>query len=705
MFKRTSPTADWVLTDPPTVYHIIKKSLPGEEDPITFFADVDSQLTSLAANVANPIKVKFEWRLNLDKQGASGTVNLEALNNAKSMFWDSPQELYSASGYGTTAPTPVLWHGVKDTVANITYRESPYFRQNLVATTGTQISYQSKLWGYGVRSFYLSIPESSSTNLRGLPSINGDNTYFSTSNASIATLKTAFNALGTASDQTYRDYYLLGLRDMAFAAVRPNPNSISNTKNRDATTRYNKGLLIVGDYNGFEDILFKRLESSDTALNALWKIPKQMIYYNKAALALADITTSAITTGSAFNINTVRFSGQSILQGDITNFSSSTATILGNGQIFKADSYWSDWMRYWSTDSNITGNYRFNESMVDWIAGNVSATPTDLKLFRVYANIPPYTIYSGSSFNGTDTGATAEVFFPWGYRPNDIKSGDAGGTYDGLVGTHLFNIDSNKLFSEAANFIPDPMDEYVFRLVCKKSLTGFFSDNAYQNLKTAVLLEYGFSEHTYSGVRNARTNLVDIFKNSYDYLAPTSLRPYSRIDTSKVKVYVKKEQIETVGGFDRLVVTIGVLVPRIKSIGYSKVFRKFQTSSLGSTYPQQGGTGSDGEIDSGPWNFIFSSYNGPTSDYTGFLGGNVDILNTEGDLSTYSSVTNDTDSNGSTVDGRNTGVTLTSGRNECAVKFTRVGLPSTLWIRLSILNTDGTSSLLDASGFTTAITE
>jgi hypothetical protein len=40
-----------------------------------------------------------------------------------------------------------------------------------------------------------------------------------------------------------------------------------------------------------------------------------------------------------------------------------------------------------------------------------------------------------------------------------------------------------------------------------------------------------------------------------------------------------------------------------------------------------------------------------------------------------------------------------SGRNECAVKFTRVGIPSTLWIRLSVLNTDGSVSLLDSSGF------
>ena len=40
-----------------------------------------------------------------------------------------------------------------------------------------------------------------------------------------------------------------------------------------------------------------------------------------------------------------------------------------------------------------------------------------------------------------------------------------------------------------------------------------------------------------------------------------------------------------------------------------------------------------------------------------------------------------------------------SGRNECAVKFSRMGIPSNLWIRLSVLNTEGTLELIDNAGW------
>jgi hypothetical protein len=42
---------------------------------------------------------------------------------------------------------------------------------------------------------------------------------------------------------------------------------------------------------------------------------------------------------------------------------------------------------------------------------------------------------------------------------------------------------------------------------------------------------------------------------------------------------------------------------------------------------------------------------------------------------------------------------LTSGRSESAVKFSRLGIPSNLWIKLSVLNTNGTTSLIDSGGW------
>ena len=40
---------------------------------------------------------------------------------------------------------------------------------------------------------------------------------------------------------------------------------------------------------------------------------------------------------------------------------------------------------------------------------------------------------------------------------------------------------------------------------------------------------------------------------------------------------------------------------------------------------------------------------------------------------------------------------LVAGRNECAVKYTRIGIPSDFWLRVSVLNTDASVSLVNPS--------
>jgi hypothetical protein len=686
VFKRTSPTADWVLTDPPTVYHIIKKSLPGEEDPITFFANVDSQLTSLAANVSNPVKAKFEWRLNVNKQRSIvDSTTGESIASSKTMFWESPVELYNPSGY-VNSNLYLLHHGILNTTNGI-YRDGAFYTQTLTAG-GTPVSFFSKISGYNIRSFYLSIPESSSTNFK-FDQINvAQSTYNSLSinNMTLPNLYDALNAPGGADVNNWRDYYLIGLRDMAFAAARPLPTDQSNTKNRDGVSRYNKNLVIAADYNGFGDIQFRRLEApGESITNVLWKIPKQIIYYNKAALVLASKDSNdPIYSNSGFNRfnkNTVRFQGYGALQGNPADYAQSQITTGTAGYFFKADEYWTEWTNRWSTDTNQNYNYRFNEADIDWLLEQVQTPVSAIKFFGYLSNTPIALLGSGTAA-ASNTGFNTLGLFPWAFRPNDPKVGD---DRAGCIGTHLFNIDANKLFSESSNFIPDPMDEYVFRVVCKKGITPFFTttpNDPINPLKTCILLEHGFSEQTNSGYYTEKNNIVEAFIGGFNYMEPSAFRAYSRCDLSKIKVYVKKETIEVIDNEKRLVVTISILVPRLKSIGYAKVFRTLNfNNASGTAYPTHNSNGEDTEIDSGPWNFNFQD---------------AQDNNTEGNDA--SDVYKIAYKSGSFIVASNPRTVHVSGRNECAVKFTRMGIPSTLWIRMSILNTNGSVQLIDSNG-------
>jgi hypothetical protein len=680
----------WVLTDPPTVYHILKKLTPSEQDPETFFTSIDTAITGLSANVTNAVKAKFYWDLGLERRDIVDTATGLYLSDLPTTYWDSPQELYSASGYDPTAVSGVKFYGVTATATQ--HRSSPYFYQ----VVGT--SFVSKVRGYGIKSFYLSIPESSCSAFSDIPAMDpGTPTNYFTVPGTVANLNTFTNALnqvGTESEVTYRDYYLLALRDMAFAGVREMPPDANNVKKKDAISRRSKGLLITADYNGFENILFKMLENvSDLGSNCLWKIPKQIIYYNKAALAVANKDTVELTTSSTITADkqSVRFTGYSELARTKPSIASNIETT--SGKYFKADVYWNDWCARWSTDSTAE-DYRFNEADIDWYVRGVGIGSTSLGLYKTYSWLAPFTY----NFGTTGANARSKHVIPWPFRPNDYREATSG-TYDNLnfVGTQYFNIDANCLFSTATNYIPDPVDEYVYRIVTKKSLLPYFKDDVDTHLKTAIILEYGFTDHNFNAKTTALTTKADIFKKGL--LRPGPNRALSLLNKNNVKVYIKNETIETMGSDTRYVITLAIQVPRLKSIGYARVFRKLLPGSVNTSYPQYNSTAADTEIDSGPWNYgdMSEDYSNYDLSSTGFwLGGdgvNTYWVNQEGTLSPFDNYYVNTSTTNYAIDNQ-----VVSGRNECAVKFTRMGIPSNLWIRLSVLNTNGSLDLLDSSG-------
>lgn len=720
----------WVLTDAPTVYHIVKKILPSETDPVTYFNNVTNNLTSLAANISNPVKIKFEWNLNRgranigDADGATGAN----LGDFRSMFWSKPRELYSAVGYDLSAAGPLLWHGVLETNSPTTIRRtSPYFNQ----TTTNNVSFTSKLKGYGIKAFYLSVPECYTTSLK-LPvfSLNNgqENTFYIPSgignNLNIAGIKNALNSIVSESSSTFnngnenfKDFYLIGLRDLAFAGGRnPTNPELSNMKDRDNVARLMKNYLIAADYDfshdGTSEVNYKRLESGDTDALCLWKIPAQIIYYNKAALAMAssDTNTAGITTSSAIltpgGLNSVlpgvRFQGWHRLQ-KLTNSNSSTTNIT-EGFYYKASKLWQDWQTFWSSDTAGTNNsnYRFNEADIDWFTSNSGVTDnslnSNLKLYRISYDAPSYTIISPAGSGNYQT-PWARWFIPWLYRPNDFKdpiNPDGAVTGRGFTGSHLFNIDSNVLFSTASNYIPDPEDEYVFRLVAKSGLTGFFKQVGNSTLKSSIILEYGLTSNPNYQSTAAVTINSDIYKTHFSQLTNNAARSLSRMDFSKVKVYIKNESIENINGTERYVITIAIRVPRLKSIGYSRVYRQYKTSSP--AYPGNEQNSTDGEIDGGPWLYNGYDIGAAATAIGGWVrdGSNVD----RSILYEYNN-TSSTAINSANVNAQVSykPYDFISGRNECAVKFTNLGIPSNLWIRLSVLNTEGTLDLINASGF------
>ena len=693
---------EWVLTDPITSYRILQKTLPSPnvsntDIPENFFSTVNSQLVGLAANVTNPVKVKFHWDLSYGViQQSDYTTNQDLMNPATAL-WDGPAELYSAAGYGIVANPALRKHGVQ--ITNATgrkYYSSPYFSYN-TAADGTDLSYSSKVKGYGIKTFYLSIPGSSTSCLSEIPEVNSDlTTYFAcpgTVVASLADLYTSLNAIGDELVTSYRDYYLMGLRDMAFAGARPNAILDTNVKERDALSRYKKGYLISAEYTGLNNYTFKRLEDSgDIGSDCLWKIPKQIIYYNKAALSLADKTTLSLSTSGSFAKNTVRFTGYSKCLGSSVNANlNSTVMVSGMGNYYKADAVWVDWCASWSTDGSPSNDtYRFNEADIDWITQDVTTATPSLNLFRIFGQVPPYTVTGPLSFAYYHS----DHWFPWHFRPNDIKNSE--GAIKGLIGTHLLNIDSNRLFSDAINFMPDPTDEYVYRIVTKSGLLPYFKTSGNPYLKTSIILEYGFTDHNFSSATTLLSTKGQIFRSNM--VAPRQARSLSRFNKSNTRVYVKHETVESTNGSDRYVITLGIQVPRLKSIGYSKVFRAIYNASP--NYPTQtsaiGAFVADTEIDSGPWNFgdIYS-------DFSGTGGTSETFRSSDGWYTTIKIPTSGTQNS---LEGypsnypTSPNTQLISGRNECAVKFTRLGLPTNLWIRLSVLNTDGSLALLDSVG-------
>lgn len=684
-FKRISDSK-WVVADVPTVYHVIKSTMPTNEDPESFFDRINDAVGDFSDALSNPIKAKVIWRPGYSRRNLTDDANSDKLAGTKDIFWGDPSELYHYSGYSAAN---LGHHGILN--GGTKYHSSPWYYRELNGVD--EVTFISRLWSQGVTAFYLSVPECVTSCFADLPAMNGES-YF---NPSVSTITDAFRAIGTEVATSYRDYYLLGLRDMFSAGAISEPADETTTKNRDGVARLRKTQILDAEYSGFESVYFRRHEDiGESQSLALWKIPKQIIYYNKHALGLADKTTSALNTGSSFARNTVRFAGEGkFIANPGSDYPNSTITVNGLGKILKYDQYLADWCSKWEGDSDVTGNYKFNEADIDWVLYDVQRSSGTCGLFRLYSHNPANSIWLGD-LSG-DGATTAKHYFPWDFRPNDIRDGSSANK--GYIGNHMLNIDANRLFSDAANFIPDPVDNYVFRIVMKSGISAYLVDGSNNQLKTSIIVEHGFAAHPFSGRGVGRTLKSDIFRMGT--IIPESLRALSRMDTSKVTVRVLNECVETVDDEDRVVVTLCITVPRAKSIGYSKIFRKYRPSGSGPNYPKFDDTAADTDRDSGPWNWFVGSntINSGSGLPTLYTGGAGSVVSDTTVITTNSSVVP------VGTDDWKTQMNYIAGRNECAVKFTRLGIPGNLWLRVSILNSDGCAESISSSGYSLEMEE
>lgn len=713
-FKNNSD--QWVVTDPPTVYHIIKKILPDDEDPVTYFTNVTNSLKDVSDRLSNPVKIKLEWNLNQGRNTIVKSDGTDILHNYKSMYWNKPTELYNVNGYNVGAVGPIFQHGVQSVNSPVTkVYTSPYYNRTTISSSET--AYTSKLYGYGITAFYLSVPECYTTTLK-MPifSLNGgEGSLFyipgsGASNPGIADISTAFNSISAESgtfnngNVNFKDFYLLHLRDMCFAGARsPGSYSVSaSPQERDRIARLMKNYFIAADYNFYYDsgtsstLLYKRLETAESAISCMWKIPATIIYYNKQSLAMASTTEGSINTSNSFSAEkpTVRFQGWNRLQ-KVVNSDSSTSDV-NDGLYVKADRLWTLWQQRWSTEASNNYDYRFNEADIDWFTSNVgivdaSTLNPHLDLYRQSYDYPSYTL---SSYAGGSTNILAANIVPWPFRPNDIHAGSGNTSAAGYTGVYQSFVDQNTIFSNAHNFVPNPEDEYVFRVVAKKGvISNYFIDALRDKLKSSIILEYGLTDNANYQSRVSVSAVTDIYKTQYSQLEASSARVWSKTDLSKLKVYIKNESVETYAGDPRYVITLAIRVPRLKSLGYSKVYRKFFGGDSG--HPQRDSTSDDNEIDSGPWGFTLGPITATPSEVQ-FGGDDTKDIFNYNDSATYSVFTP------TAARYQSYGI---ANRVECAVKFTNLGIPSNLWIRLSVLNTDGTLALINSGGFNSLATQ
>lgn len=676
---------NYVVPDVPTTYHILKRLIPNETKPEVFFNDVNTAINLISNAITNPVKAQLFWNLNRAvpstdtlQDNASG----DKLVNYKISYWDSPQDFYNV---GMISNINLLrYHGVT-TSGGQNYRDSPYFYKN-------DTTYISKVTGKKIRAFYLNVPECYTTALCNIP--------ISTSNAfTILSNLTNNGALTSPANPVYRDEYLVALRDFAFAGVRSGLGIVDNSaKQHDHQARYAKAFLLSADYQGFEDVSYKRLEltnQEEAPSLCLFKIPKQIIYYNKKALTFVvnanqPVTSNNIWPETAFGSSlannstysaTVRFTGAGDL-GPTTGLNqSSTVTVPRMGSIFKAAEFWGNWTSTWSGDTV----EHFNEADIDWIVSGVAAgTSPNLRLWDLVGfkngSTGTITAIADDSINRND-------MYPWPYRPNFWnKSND---TYDGYIGTHHFNFDSNRLFSDADLFVPDPRDEYVFRVVIQDSVLSAFDVTGSQTIASAIILEHGFNEHPNNALRNTvNATKAEVYRKNRT--TQQIQRTKTRLDKNDVKVFVQSEHFETKGENSpnkQYVINICISVPRLKSIGYARVFRKSGPGNTfsNSIYTSDAGpnTSFDTDADLGSWTFYIEN----------------DAISNDPNDNVNFGVNTDEGVGGVGQIGVMPKQIAAAGRNECAVKFTRLGIPNNLWIRLSVLNTNGTTDLISTTEY------
>jgi hypothetical protein len=692
--------SEQVMTNASSVYHILKKTIPNEQDPQAYFTNVNTQLNAAVQNLKNPVKAKLEW----DLAYGNGTQRTEvgafaALYSPVTCFWDHPKELYNENGHGD-----VWYHGIQE--GSSRYKVSPWWSfRTQDPNHSTVLDFKSKIHGYGISNFYLSGPECI-TSCFHIPVVT----------SSAFTLASALSSIGDIGDHnngsSNRDMYLMALRDMAFAAARPGtpttPSSASNIQTQDHNTRLCKGRLIRVNYDNFIDHFFKRLEQpTENIASYCFKIPGNIIYYNTAALALAnkDLAQTYIDNTDSLR-NTVRFQGFSAFYGaatmtDSTVWAQRNTSIKPMGYYYKADAYWSSWVQNWSTAAG-NHNARFNEADIDWAVWDL--TSTTIKHFDTTASILPSSSTTGftASSGPNNNRVASSIFFPWGFRPNEVRS-IASSTNQ--TGTHLLNVDANTLFSSSSNFVPDPVDTYVFRLVVNPTITASYFKETTPNTKplinSAVLLEYGFRDSADANVTiPINSDIAKLYPGMNDSVGmanKANSKTRIRLDKSNVLCRIISEQLEedlANSNIVRYVIKVAITVPRLKSIGYSKVFRKFATLATHTNYPSyNSGTTNDNEIDSGPWSF---SLDFDTPSYT-FNGGtiNTPVSNLTWPIDNANTAIAGLGLIGYSDNSYSQSPSLPAGRNECAVKFTRIGIPSDLWLRVSILNTDATVSLIN----------
>lgn len=422
------------------------------------------------------------------------------------------------------------------------------------------------------------------------------------------------------------DLYLKNIRDLAFAlsdasVTSPNPNS--------ETIRIARSAQIKSEYSMDGLVSWRRMDlhESPVTANISFKVPKELVYYNQMA---------AILGANGFKDPVVM-----------------TEPKLSRGGSIRLK------------DESLTSRFQ-TASQIHWFLAGVTSShtnqlpvsPLNSSLWPIFnsGNVwvyPPTgtsNAFPGTAADHNLTGALEVLNQP--IIPADSPSLDG---IKGTIGDLSLIIEANKLFSTSSSYMPEPFDKYVFDIILDPNVSLAIYPNNSSGLvpnepsRSHVHIDWGLTD-------------ISLIRGAFSTARKEQM---SMVKKENIKVYASQIQhFSTTSARFKL----NVEIPRLKYIGYSNFFRRSGIADI-----------SDSTETLALWyanNFNTKSYDSTGNPASSSSPEAYPVLNAS--VGNIQGLFPDLEADAPNAK-------MIGLRNEVGVKFVRMGIPSNLWINISVL--------------------